>query len=618
MSVIPKNYIDELRQRLTLSEIIGKRIKVTRAGREFKACCPFHNENTPSFTINDQKGFYHCFGCGAHGDVVGFVMQHDNLAFMDAVEQLSAQAGLEMPKATPEERQKFEKQKTLYDVIEAGCKWFEAQLWLPANRFALDYLLNRGLTEKTIRDFRIGFAPDDHNLFVQDMKAQNQDMVQLREVGLTRASKKQGQDDYAFFRGRIMFPVTDKRGRVIAFGGRILPQYDVKNGDYTPAKYMNSPDHDLFHKGTILYNMSKARQAASQKNEPIIVTEGYMDVIALAQAGIETGVAPLGTALTESQIVETWKISPYDNKYPYLCFDGDNAGYRAAFRAVERMMPMLGPEQSAKFVFMPQGEDPDSLIKKGGRRAFDALLEGALPLFKALWMKETEGRSLDTPEDKAGLKNRLMEMVFKIENKDVQSFYARQVNDEIYHTFRPRFNKGGFGKKQAGPTAKVAQLVNKKDEIRSRILLATMINHTELLADQMDVIFSLPMASDSLLKLRDDMLHLYYENEERGENEKNKLKSALIDAGHEKTLDVLLSNNTYLHAPFAKTDAEVEDILNGWKNTLELFQKDGVVLDLRKTVADWQSANNDDDEKKISSRLKSLGHIILAQEDNDY
>ncbi|TSD84271.1 DNA primase, partial [Mycobacterium sp. KBS0706] len=292
---LPPGFLEELRTRLQVSDVVGKRVPLQRSTKgEFKACCPFHKEKTPSFTVNDQKGFFYCFGCGATGDVISFVMQHDRLSFMEAIETLASQAGLEVPKAAPEDRARFERQKTLYDVVESACAFFEAELRGAGGRAARDYLKGRGLDGDTISRFRLGFAPAEAGKLIRHLRGQGFQDAMIEEVGLARRPDD-GRDLYSFFRNRVIFPVADRRGRTVAFGGRIM------EGD--GPKYINSPDNPLFHKGNLLYGMSRARQAASQ-GQTVIVAEGYMDVIALVRAGFEAAVAPLGTALTEEQIVE--------------------------------------------------------------------------------------------------------------------------------------------------------------------------------------------------------------------------------------------------------------------------------------------------------------------------
>ncbi|MFA7457206.1 MAG: DNA primase, partial [Micavibrio sp.] len=401
---IPPRFLDELRSRITLSDVIRKSVRLTRAGREFKGCCPFHNEKTPSFYVNDDKQFYHCFGCGAHGTVIDFAMRHDNLTFPEAVETLAALAGLQVPKSAHEDIERAKLEKSLYTMMEDAARWMEEQLRLPANRAAMDYMLERGLSEEILSSFRVGYAPDDRQAMRSYLASRGYTDAQMIEAALIRPASEGGREPYAFFRERVMFPVPDRRGRVVAFGGRALPDHlrAPTRGDYTPAKYMNSSDTPLFHKGRMLYGEPHARKAAAD-GMPVIVVEGYLDVIAAHRAGFKGAVAPLGTALTEAQISVLWKMIPQDSKVPVLCFDGDEAGRRAASRACERILPMLKPSHSARIAFLPEGEDPDTLVRAKGAQAFEAVLGAALNLVDFLWQDLTAGKSLDTPEERAGL-----------------------------------------------------------------------------------------------------------------------------------------------------------------------------------------------------------------------
>lgn len=412
---LPPAFLETLRSRLPLSDIVGQRVKLVRAGRELKGCCPFHNEKTPSFTVNDSKGFFHCFGCGAHGDVISFVMRHDRLAFPEAVELLAGQAGLEVPRFSPDDLDRARQQKTLHQLCETACVWFEQQLRASRGREGLAYLTGRGLGEETLRRFRLGYAPADAQALLTHLKAQGFEPDQMVEVGLARRREEDGSL-YAFFRDRVLFPVTDRRGRVVAFGGRIL------KGD--GPKYINSPDHPLFHKGQLLYSLARAREAAP-RGAPVVVVEGYMDVIALVEAGFEAAVAPLGTALTEEQIAELWKLGGTAGD-PILCFDGDTAGQRAAARAVERVLPGLGPGKSLRFAFLPGGQDPDDLIRREGARAMRAVLEAAIPLVDMIWRLETAARPADTPESRAAVKAALETHVVRIADKTVQGYYRTE------------------------------------------------------------------------------------------------------------------------------------------------------------------------------------------------
>lgn len=312
----PPQFLDELRARLPVSEVVGRKVRLVRKGREHSGLCPFHNEKTPSFTVNDEKAFYHCFGCGQHGDVITFVMETEGLSFPEAVERLASQAGLQVPQSSPEERERAKVRNTLYDVVEQVCAWYEDNLRQTGGREALDYLRGRGFTEETIRTFRLGYSPDGRGRLLQAMEAKGIRKDQLVEAGLIKLPEG-GGDPRDYFFNRVMFPISDGRGRVIAFGGRIL-------GDGQP-KYLNSPETPLFHKGRNLYNFAMAREA-SRDLGTVIVAEGYTDVIALAQAGLPNAVAPLGTAVTEEQIGLLWRVADE----PVLCFDGDTAGERAA------------------------------------------------------------------------------------------------------------------------------------------------------------------------------------------------------------------------------------------------------------------------------------------------
>ncbi len=374
----PPSFLDEIRSRVSLVSVIGRGVRLTKKGREHSGLCPFHNEKTPSFTVNEDKGFYHCFGCGAHGDVITFEMQTHRLSFPEAVERLAAEAGLEVPVQAPEERERAKQAASLYDVMEKACAFFERELRGPAGHVGFDYLRRRGLDEETISRFRLGFSPDGRTALKAALKQAGFSEAMAVEAGLLIAPEalgREGAESYDRFRGRVMFPITDRRGRIIAFGGRIL-------GDGQP-KYLNSPDTPLFHKGAVLYGLAQAREPAAQAGT-VIVCEGYMDVIALARAGFAHAVAPLGTALTEGQIELLWRMAAE----PIICLDGDAAGQRAAAKAAERALPLLKPGLSLRFATVPAPEDPDSLIQTQGSAAMQQILDRAQPLSDVLWHQE--------------------------------------------------------------------------------------------------------------------------------------------------------------------------------------------------------------------------------------
>jgi len=423
MTLTPQ-WLDELRSRITLSSVIGRTTRLTKAGHEFKACCPFHNEKSPSFTVNDAKGFYHCFGCGAHGDAIRWLTDQRGLSFMDAVKELASEAGIEVPAPDPRAAAVAQQRDSLHDVMAAAQAWFVERLASDEGARARAYLATRGFNDRTIERFGFGYAPEGR----QGLKAALSRFPEamLIEAGLRIAVDE--KEPYDRFRGRLMLPIEDARGRAIAFGGRILDA-----GKTDAPKYLNSPDTPLFDKGRTLYNLHRAGPASRQTGR-LIVVEGYMDAIALAAAGIEDAVAPLGTALTERQLELLWRLV----ETPVLCFDGDAAGQRAAMRAVTRALPMLRPAHSLRIVRLPAGMDPDDLVKREGPQAIERVIADAVTLVDCLWSHERDAAPLETPEDKAGLKARLLAHVETIADRDIQSLYRRELTERFSAFAFPR------------------------------------------------------------------------------------------------------------------------------------------------------------------------------------
>lgn len=554
MSVISKGFLDELRSRLRLSDIIGGRVAITRAGREFKACCPFHSEKSPSFTINDEKEFYHCFGCGAHGDHIGFVMQHDNLPFMEAVETLAAQAGMDVPKPTPQEREKFDRQDQYFKIMDSAARFYTAQLFEPQNREILDYLKGRGLTDETIAAFRLGYAPDDGQAIRTYLKSKGYNDHDLVELCLTKKSSR-GTEDYSFFRDRVMFPVTDKKGRIVAFGGRVLPDHirpPQAGSNYTPAKYMNSSETPLFHKGRTVYNISNARQAALD-GKPVIVAEGYADVIALAQAGFRGAVAPLGTALTESQIELLWQMIPKrdtDNIIePYLCFDGDTAGQRAAIRAMERILPILKPGVSARFVFMPQGQDPDDLIRAQGAGAMQSAIDAAIPLHDMLWRHLTVGKDFTRPESRAAFLESIEVLVAQIADRGIQNAYRQMLKEKFYTSFRGQ-KSGGYKKQERAPDIQITR-PSRGNDLSMRLILGMLIYAPSVFERYEDRLSNFSCANQSLDLLRQRVISILVDAQGITHDD---LIEALIDEGIDREMIASLRKDIRVHAPYVFQD----------------------------------------------------------------
>src|ERR1700722_2606157 len=377
--------LEEIRRRTDLVQLVGRRVKLVRKGRVMWGCCPFHGEKSPSFKVENERRNYKCFGCGAGGDAFKWLGETEGLSFPEAVERLAGEGGGGLPKWTPDDEAREAKRKTLYDIVELACAFFEEQLRGRAGAEAQAYLATRGLDDETVKRFRLGYAPNGNATLIGHLQAKGVPLEDVVTAGLARASED-GRPVRDFFYNRLMFPIGDPRGRVIAFGARAL-EPDAK------PKYLNTGETTLFSKGQLLYNFATARGAAI-KAARIVVAEGYMDVIALARAGFEDAVAPLGTALTEQQLALLWRTAPE----PILAFDGDEAGQRAALRAAHLALPRLAPGHSLRFAFLPPGEDPDSLLKSQGPSAMKRLLDAAEPLSQVLWRAETEGRDLSTPE----------------------------------------------------------------------------------------------------------------------------------------------------------------------------------------------------------------------------
>lgn len=417
---IPQSFIDELKARIRVSEIVGQKVALRRAGREFIGLCPFHKEKSPSFSVNDEKGFFHCFGCGAHGDAIGFVKDTESLTYPEAIERLATRVGLSMPRFSREEVEREAKAESQQQVVEAVAAWFEAQLESGEGRIARDYLAQRGLTAETLARFRIGYAPENRDALAQAMRARGITDAQLIEAGVL--IKVEDRAPYARFRRRLMFPIRDRKSRVVAFGGRILP--GEPNAD--APKYLNSPETPLFHKGRMLYNHDIARRAAIDAKR-LIVAEGYMDVIALAQGGYPYAVAPLGTAITAEQLQLVWQAVDE----PLLCLDGDAAGERAMLRAAQLALPLLMPGKSLRFVRLPAGDDPDSMLRRGEAKRFEEALGLATPLAHVLWAEKTK-QPTATPEAKAALEHTLMQLAEQIKHPTVKQYYRGFFREQLW------------------------------------------------------------------------------------------------------------------------------------------------------------------------------------------
>lgn len=563
-------FLDELRLRAGLADVIGRRVRLTRRGREHQGLCPFHKEKTPSFTVNEEKGFYHCFGCGAHGSVIDFAMQTEGLSFPEAVRKLAADAGMTVPDDTPETREKERRRRNLLDVTEAGAAFFEKMLKMPEGQGALDYLKGRGVSEETIKTFRLGFAPPGYGGLKGELTRAGISEDQMVETGLLIRPHKGEESDkkpYDRFRRRIMFPITDPRGRVIAFGGRIL-------GDGEP-KYLNSPETPLFHKGRVLYGQAQASAAARQAGT-VVVVEGYMDVIALHQAGFKHAVAPLGTALTEDQLVVLWRLTAE----PILCFDGDNAGRRAAARAAERALAGLKPGRGLRFASPPTGEDPDSLLKAGGAEALARVLALAEPISEVLWRMEAGTLGTATPEARSALQKRLEDHARRIIDPTVRSHFINTFKDRVWNAARGgnKTMSGPGRHRRMGPSSMApvvqdrAGLAYRVDSLRDaqQTMIAVIINHPHFFQEVEEQLGSIGFDYPPLDLLRQELVSLL-----SGDSgfDVEELKSALRERGLSDTLDALYSGAVLRHHRRIGPEAGNDDIRETWNESLEKLRR---------------------------------------------
>ena len=636
-------FLDELRARLPVSEVVGKRVKLKKAGREWKGLSPFQQEKTPSFTVNDQKGFYHDFSSGKHGNIFDFVMDTEGVSFPEAVERCAAMAGVPLPAANPDAARHEQRRKTLYDVMELAAKFFADQLASRTGAKARGYLGDRAISPATQLQFRLGYAPPDRFALKEHLGSQGIPTDDMVEAGLLIA----GDDipvPYDRFRDRVMFPITDLRGRVIAFGGRALEK-DVA------AKYLNSPETPLFHKGDNLYNLAPARQAA-HNGAAIVVVEGYIDVIAMVTAGFAGAVAPLGTALTENQLALVWKMSDE----PILCFDGDRAGQKAAWRAADLALPLLKPGKSLRFALLPEGQDPDDLARAGGRSAVEEVISAARPLAHVIWSREIEGGQFATPERRAALEARIGEIANAIRDEVVRRYYRQDLAERLQRTFAPevplRFaGRAPFGRESgrkfpprgpggrpfagargqggvpgqvlapgpyqaASPQFAASPIMRGQRSAVSRreaLILQCLINHPWLLHEHLEEAAALELAHPEAHRLRAAIMAAFAHNHHHSTDhaeQSGRMRADLEAAGLSQILQRVERAITTQAVWGAKAGAAREDVLSTWHQLVVLHQKTHALLRERKDAE--QALGEDPCEvnlawlKDVSARLESL------------
>ncbi len=533
--------LEEFKARLPLVEVIGRYVKLTRRGREHVGLCPFHQEKTPSFNVVEEKGFYHCFGCSAHGTAIDFVMQVEGLSFPDALTRLAELTGLEAPRRSVESRVQAEAGQRLHAVNAAASAWFQAQLTGAPGREAMAYLERRGVDRAAIRAFELGYAPPEGHGLRHALRTQGFSDAELLASGLVKTDE--GREPFAHFRHRLMFPIADERGRTVGFGGRAL-------GD-ARAKYLNTPETEIFHKGDLLYNLHRAKVPARDQRT-LILAEGYMDVIALSQAGIAHAVAPLGTAVTERQLASLWRIA----EAPILCLDGDRAGLAAAMRAAERALPAMRAGQTLRFALLPDGEDPDSYLRRHGAHALAAVLSKAHTLSQMIWRLETQGRRFETPEERAALSRRLRALAQLAGDPDLRSSLLDQFRALIDEQ-SPRSGRSGRKAPRkaspwdgVGPSRLVAGIMRREKEREAAILLP-LLRQPEWLEGHEEELAQLQFRDVGLERLRQEIVGWF---SEAASLDADALARHLHQYGLGRDLDQLAGHLTQQLGTSASTD----------------------------------------------------------------
>ncbi len=597
----PAHFIEEIKNRISVSSVVGRHVKLQRRGREYVGLSPFKSEKTPSFTVNDDKQFYHCFATGKHGSIFDFLMETQGLSFVEAIERLAAEAGLSMPERDPQEAAKAEQRQGLSHWMTKASEWFIQQLNTSDAANARDYLSRRGLGQELKDKFGVGYAPAHKNGLSGYLTGLGASPEDLLSAGLT-IKPDDGRPMFDRFRDRIMFPIHDARGRVIAFGGRALDPN-------APAKYLNSPETPLFHKGANLYNFHRARQP-SYEAKRILVTEGYMDVIGLSRVGIDDAVAPLGTAVTEQQIDLLWRLTPE----PILCLDGDSAGLRAAYRVIDRALPLLKPGYSLRFALLPMGKDPDDLARDGGREAIESVIERAVSLVDLLWDRELEQAPLDTPERRAHLRQRLRACVQQIQNRDIKELYGHDIKARLDKLFAPApvpSQKGGrmtrhFTRSDARQETRrsaAAWASNGNLSGRSALLIAGLIAHPQLAMRHEELLHRIEFSDHELRRLLDEIVNFSSISETLDTRAlTGHLKGQALD-GLVARIEQIAKAHGLL---FTRPDTEFNEAEAAW---LEVAQIHHTLITLEREKAEAEAdyaVCTADDEVESFERLKAI------------
>ena len=612
------SFLDEIRARVPVSEVVRQKVKLRKEGREWRGLSPFNAEKTPSFFVNDQKMRWFDFSAGKNGNIFDFLMETDGVSFPEAVERLAAMAGLPMPVETREQREEEQKRASLHEILDWAAQYFEKQLAGAAGREARAYLDRRGISQEMRAHFRLGFAVNERHALRDHLAGKGASVESMIEAGLLI----HGEDipvPYDRFRNRIMFPICDRSARVIAFGGRAMEAEQQ-------AKYLNSPETSLFHKGSTLYNLHNARKSAHEAGT-VVAVEGYVDVIALTEAGFPQVVAPLGTALTADQCGLLWRMA----EEPILCFDGDKAGLKAAFRAVDTALPLIGPGRTLRFALLPGGQDPDELLRSGGPAAVARALENPLPLVDLLWMRETEGAPLDTPERRAGLERRLRDAASQIADESLRRHYQQELSarlGRLLDAAAPRSSQArGDGRRRGGPDRRRdfdrgqvqigAGLANSplfrgvKTAIppREGLILLVLLNHPELIAANVDEIAAIELSSKDSSLAREVMIRWT----ESGRDDRGELLQMLGDAGLGGFIARLDGMAAHATLWSVRPEAASADAAESLRQALVLHRRSSALnRELREVEARLAQSPCERDTEQDTARLRDIQTQLSA------
>lgn len=577
-------FLEELKARLRPSDVIGRTVKLKRQGREYVGLSPFSKERSPSFFVNDDKGFFHDFSSGKHGDIISFLQETERLSFVEAVQRLAGEAGMQLPAEDPQSAEREAKKQGLTDWMDLAQKWFAANLRRSVGKAAREYLEKRGLPEDQWERFGLGYAPNDREGLKNALIQRGARPGDLVEAGMLIAPESGGQP-YDRFRDRLMFPILDARGRIVSFGGRAMNPDDR-------AKYLNGPESPLFHKGATLYGLPEARRilgAESKGEQGIIVVEGYMDVIACQRAGLPA-VAPMGTALTEEQMERLWRVSAE----PVLCFDGDAAGLRAAYRSIERSLPLLKSGRSFRFALLEAGQDPDDILRDKGAPALRHAVSETRPFVEVLFRREAEAEPLDTPERKAGLKGRLRQAASAIQDKDLAEQYRRDLFERFDALF-PRQQQqqgqsyqqgggrsgagGGMGGRWRGPPPKLGQTaegaqamhaLSRSIEPVAAALAHGAVDDPERMDDHLEAIARHGFGDPALDGLAQELVRLRFGGQSL---DSAAIRRHLAHSGHDALMHEVEKAAAKSGAPFLAADKPLGEARTRWSQAFDALTR---------------------------------------------